>query len=101
MEQYYAIVAEVFADKRALKAQLRPLHQRYIRAANTHNVSVCMGGPLLTLDGIHHSGTLLIVKAPDLSAVHAFWENDPYNQAKIFSQSQIRPWQWGLGKPEE
>ena len=98
---YFAIFATDRADHVALRLETRETHRAYLRDRAAHpQVTVMHGGPTLAADGDTMNGTLLIVEAPSLAAAEAFAAEDPYRQADLFSDVQIRPWAWTLGRPE-
>lgn len=81
-----------------VRAQNRPAHQVHLRE-HDHPVTVLHGGPTLTDDGEAMNGTMLVIEADNLEAVHAFLAADPYNKAGLFESVVVRPWRWGLGAP--
>lgn len=90
-------------DKKAMvdtRKQVRPSHRDYLRKHN-HPVKVVLGGPLLDQHAQDMNGTLLVVEAAELQQVEAFLKEDPYSIAGLFQNVEIRPWSWGLGKPED
>jgi uncharacterized protein YciI len=46
------------------------------------------------------NGSLLVVEADDIEAVRRFVAEDPYQLAKVYATVEVRPWNWGLGRPE-
>lgn len=78
----------------------RPAHREYLRNPGAHVVKVHLGGPTLDPSGQHMNGTLLVVEAESEAAVRAFLADDPYSRAGLFATLEVRPWAWGLGKPE-
>ena len=98
----FVISATDRADHLNVRLEARDAHRAYLRDAAAHpDVSVIHGGPTLAADGETMNGTMLIVEAPALGAAEAFAAGDPYRQADLFSDVQIRPWSWVLGRPEE
>ncbi|RMD46614.1 MAG: YciI family protein [Alphaproteobacteria bacterium] len=53
-------------------------------------------GPLLDAEG-NMCGSLIIFDAPDLAAVEAWAEADPYRRAGLFERVEIRPWKKVIG----
>jgi uncharacterized protein YciI len=99
MGQFFAVYATDHPDSQALRQRLRPSHQAHLRAGK-HRVVVRLGGPTLDETGAAMNGTLLVVEAGSLPEVEAFMQDDPYVQAGLFANIQIRPWHWSLGNPE-
>lgn len=95
--------AVVFASDRPgmaeTRAAARPAHRHYLRNPGAHAVAVRLGGPMLDEAGAM-TGTMLVVEADDLAAVRAFVADDPYVRAGLFASIEIRPWDWGLGRPD-
>ena len=46
------------------------------------------------------NGSLVVIVADDLAAAEAITAADPYAQAGLFAQVEIRPWLWALKNPE-
>ncbi len=96
--------AVVFATDRPgmadLRVATRPAHRHYLRNPGPHPVTVRLGGPTLDEAGAMN-GTMLVVEAADLAAVRAFVADDPYVRAGLFATVEIRPWDWGLGRPDD
>ncbi|KAB0509840.1 YciI family protein [Pseudomonas moorei] len=100
MGQFFAVFATDRPDTLALRQRLRPSHQAHLRATGNHRVVVRFGGPTLDDAGTAMNGTLLVIEAGSLPEVEAFLQDDPYVQAGLFANMQIRPWLWSLGNPE-
>ncbi|MBT8769227.1 YciI family protein [Metapseudomonas boanensis] len=100
MGQYFAIFATDKPGLQALRSEVRPAHREHLRNPYPHRVVVRLGGPTLDSGNGHMNGTLLVVEAMSLGDVQAFFSDDPYMQAGLFDQVEIRPWHWGLGNPE-
>jgi uncharacterized protein YciI len=90
---YFVVLATDAPDRDELRAA-------YLRQPDAHPVRVRIGGPTLSEDGARMNGTLLVVEADSLAAVHAFLADDPYVRAGLFATTIVRPWQWGLGHPD-
>ena len=55
-------------------------------------------GPFLDTDG-NPNGSMLIVDMADAQQAEQFAESDPYALAGLFSNVDIRPWNWLLANP--
>lgn len=82
-----------------IRARVREAHRLYLRQAQP-GARVVLGGPLVEDEGGRMDGTLLVFEADDRAAVQRFVAGDPYAQAGLFARTEIRRWNWGLGKPE-
>ncbi|MCY4499068.1 MAG: YciI family protein [Rhodospirillaceae bacterium] len=72
----------------------------YLRNHPEHpGVVVHNAGPTLADDSEIISGLLLVAEAPSLEAVRAFLADSPYGKADIFSDVQVRRWDWRTGRP--
>jgi len=77
-----------FDKPHSLKIRLenRDNHVAYV---NSQSVKLLLAGPLLNDETGDPIGTLLIVEADNRNDVENYAENDPYNKAELFSESQI------------
>ena len=82
-------------DGKALRAEHRPAHLAYLKGAGAR---VLLAGPLQSTDEDGQPlGSLIIIDAASQAAVKLFAENDPYAQAGVFSNVEIRPYKPVLG----
>jgi hypothetical protein len=58
---------------------------------------VKLGGPFLDAGG-DMAGSLIIIEVEDLAAAQAFHDADPYKQAGLFGQVDIRRWRVTAGQ---
>ncbi len=70
-------------------------HVAYVKACT--DVSIVQAGPLLSDDGAHSIGTLLIIDAADRNGAEAFAAGDPYAQAGLFERVTLTHWQKTIG----
>jgi uncharacterized protein YciI len=61
-------------------------HVEYVKS---QSVKLLLAGPLMNDEAVDPMGTLLIVEADKRSDVESYAENDPYNKAGLFAESQI------------
>ncbi len=80
------------------RQRLREAHRARLREYD-HPVVVRIGGPL-TDEGGAMIGTMLVIEAPDRSAVNSFLAGDPYFQAELYRELTVTRFNWGLGLPE-
>ena len=76
-----------------LRMATREAHLAYARE---HAGMIKVAGPMLDdADGM--AGSLFILEAPDRAAVQAFNAADPYQQAGLFGQVEIRGFRASIG----
>jgi len=46
------------------------------------------------------TGSLLVVEADTIKEVRALAADDPYTKAGLFSNTDVRPWNWTVGNPD-
>jgi uncharacterized protein YciI len=80
--------------------RVRDAHRERLRNPAGHAVKVVAGGPTLNETDGAMNGSLLIVEADSIEAVRRFVADDPYSLGQVYASVQIRPWQWGLGRPQ-
>jgi uncharacterized protein YciI len=78
-----------------LRLANREAHLAYIRE---NQAMIVVAGPMLDEAG-GMRGSLLILEAPDASAVEAFSAADPYRQAGLFERVEISAWRQTVGTP--
>ena len=93
----YALICTDKPNSSALRADARSRHLAYIQE---HIAQVKVAGPFLSEDGATMLGSLIIIEAADLAAVRAFAAADPYAQAGLFANVEIKPWRWIVGAPK-
>lgn len=79
-----------------LRKDTREDHLTYVRSKRD---MVKTAGPLLDGKG-DMIGSLMILEAESLEAVREFNTDDPYTRAGLFESVEIRPFAWGIGKPD-
>jgi uncharacterized protein len=93
----YALICTDKPNSTDVRLAARPRHLAYI---DQHKERIPIAGPFLAEDGQTMAGSLIVLEATDLAAAKAFSAADPYTQAGLFSQVDIRPWRWTLGAPK-
>lgn len=93
----YALLCTDKPNASALRADVRPKHLAFIDA---HKTQVKIAGPFLSDDGQTMVGSLIIIEASDIAAARAFAATDPYAQAGLFANVEIKPWRWIVGAPK-
>ncbi|MEQ1683749.1 MAG: YciI family protein [Burkholderiaceae bacterium] len=97
---YYAVWATDRIGALLDRERVREAHRARLRNPGEHKVKVLLGGPTLDEGASSMNGSLLIVEADDIDAVRRFVAEDPYQLAKVYATVEVRPWNWGLGRPE-
>jgi uncharacterized protein YciI len=92
----FAVWATDGDGKLGARERVRPAHRARLREPGEHRVTVVLAGPTLDRAG-GLNGTLLVVEAEDVEAVHAFVRTDPYVEAGVYQSFEIRPFVCGLG----
>lgn len=85
----FVIVNRDKPDGGDIRADTRPVHLNYLRAAGD---ALILAGPLLDDAGDAPCGSLLIIEAADLAEAERFAAGDPYAQAGLFATSTVTPW---------
>ena len=97
---YYAVWATDRIGVLPDRERVREAHRARLREPGEHKVKVLLGGPTLDASAASMNGSLLVVEADDIEAVRRFVAEDPYQLAKVYATVEVRPWNWGLGRPE-
>ena len=95
---HFVVWATDRAGMHAVRQGVREAHRARLRVGVPGSVKVLMGGPTTDETGAMN-GSLLIVEARNIAAVHDFVVGDPYMQNGVYEAVEIRPWIWGLGRP--
>jgi uncharacterized protein YciI len=93
----YALICTDKPNSTAVRLEARSRHLAYI---DQHKARIPIAGPFMSEDGQTMAGSLIVLEAADLSAAKEFSAQDPYMQAGLFAQVDIRPWRWTLGAPK-
>ncbi|CAG4889850.1 YciI family protein [Paraburkholderia saeva] len=94
---FVAVITRDHPGSTALRAQTKGRHVVHLDAA-ADGLRVLQTGPLLDETGAE-VGSLLILEAGSIDAVQAFMKADPYSQAGLTAQMEIREWAWRRGNP--
>ncbi|MEF3366406.1 YciI family protein [Methylocystis sp. 9N] len=77
-----------------LRLSTRAAHLAFLDA---HAAQVKLGGPFLDAAGEKPVGSLLILDCENEAAARALLAQDPYAQAGLFAQVDLRPWKRVVG----
>lgn len=82
----------------ALQVRLdnRPAHMEFLKGLGD---ALKAAGPFLN-DAGDMCGSLVVIEAENRDEILAIAANDPYAQADLFEQVEIRPWNWAVKNPE-
>lgn len=94
----FALICTDKPNSTAVRLEARSRHLAYIQSRLSE---VKIAGPFVSEDGATMLGSMLILDLPDIEAARAFAAGDPYSQAGLFSNVDIRPWKWTVGAPKE
>jgi hypothetical protein len=81
-------------DGAARRAEARPAHLAW--AAGLGAV-MRMAGPLLDSEG-RMVGSVFLIEAESLAAVHAIHAEDPYTRRGVFGQVTVHETRWAIGE---
>ena len=96
---FYALMCKDKPASLELRMATRPTHVEYLKECEAKGI-LKMAGPLLG-DDEKPIGSLLVIEANDMAEAEAFAAGDPYAQAGLFASTEIRPFNWTFGKPED
>lgn len=98
---YFAVWASDKPGVLATRVALREAHRARLREPRGHAVKVVLGGPTLgeavADPAAAMNGSLLVIEADHIDAVHDFLAGDPYVLAGLYASIEVRPWVWGIG----
>ncbi|MBV8100695.1 MAG: YciI family protein [Verrucomicrobia bacterium] len=81
-------------EHEAVRLQHYEAHKAYLANASHKTI---MSGPLVTDDDKTMIGSFFLVEAEDRQALERFVANDPFNQANIWRQIEIRAFRKRVG----
>ena len=93
----YVLICTDKPNSTAVRMEARSRHLAYI---DQHKAHIPIAGPFMSEHGQTMLGSLIVFEAADLAAARAFSAQDPYTQAGLFSNVDIKPWRWTLGAPK-
>lgn len=81
-----------------VRMDARPAHVEFLNDLNVKGILV-FAGPFLDDEG-KPNGSLVVFNAETIEDVRAIASADPYAKAGLFSNVDIKPWNWVFNKPE-
>ena len=89
----YVLFCEDKSDSEALRIANREAHLAYI---GENAAMVKLAGPMLSDDGEHMLGSMLILEADSVDEVRALNAADPYTLAGLFGTVAIHPFRQAI-----
>ena len=79
-----------------LRLSVRPEHLAYVAESGACKIA----GPMLDESG-NPCGSMLVIEAETQAAANNWAANDPYAKAGLFADTEVSPWKWVVGNPED
>jgi len=100
MSSLFLVICHDNPDVLALRQQHRPRHMAHIKTLGDR---LKMAGPHLSEPGGEPRGSFMVIEGETLAEVEDFVRRDPFWEAGIFRDMEIRPWNSVIGAwiPEE
>lgn len=80
----------------SIRLDNRPAHLAYLAE---QAATIKIAGPYLDPISGEPRGSMLILETETLDAAKAILDKDPYAEAGLFVETEIRPWRWVIGTP--
>ena len=91
----YALLCTDKPNSLETRTRVRPEHLAYLQGPS---VKLKSAGPFLD-DAGNPTGSLVIIEAVDMASARMVATNDPYAQAGLFSNVEIKPMRWTVDNP--
>ena len=65
-------------------------HVAHLKNAKDYGVTITVGGPLVSDDGVTAIGSLMVLEAPDRVSAEKFNHADPFHQNGVWGKVEIR-----------
>ena len=72
-----------------------PLREAHLDYLNRHRPVTIARGPLLTDDGTHTIGSLLMLDVASKAEAEVFWADEPFNRAGVYETMTMERWRFG------
>jgi len=92
----FALICTDKVNSLDLRQKSRPDHLKFLESLGS---SLKAAGPFTDDEG-NPTGSLVIIEAPNRSAIAEIAARDPYVIAGLFSSVDIKPWKWLIKNPE-
>lgn len=74
----------------ALRAEVRPAHKAYLAQVADR---IAFAGPLLSADGQHWVGSLLVIEFANAAAAQVWLDAEPFTRAGLYAQALVHPFE--------
>lgn len=93
----FCIIAYDANESKKKREQHREAHLSYLRVLKQENRLIA-AGPLMDSEGTNSNacGSMLIVEFNNKAAVESWFAKEPFNQASVYKEIQIRPYIDGM-----
>ncbi|MFT4159592.1 YciI-like protein [Shinella sp.] len=81
-----------------VRLDTRPEHLAYLNVLNADG-KLGFAGPFLGDDG-KPTGSLVVVKAETIEEARRIAADDPYAKAGLFTEVEVKAWNWVFNNPE-
>jgi len=65
-------------------------HVAHLKNAKAFGVTIAVGGPLVSDDGVTSIGSLMVLEAPDRASAEKFNRADPFHRSGVWGKVEIR-----------
>jgi uncharacterized protein YciI len=91
---YVIICHDNPANRPGMRAETRPAHLAYLESLGA---KLRLAGPMFGDDGASVLGSMIVIEADSLDAARSIAAADPYAQAGVFANVEIRAWKQVVG----
>lgn len=78
------------ADAAEKRKAVHSAHVAHLKNAKNYGVTITVGGPLVSDDGLSSIGSLMVVEAADRATAEKFNYADPFHQNGVWGKVEIR-----------
>ena len=78
------------ADSAEKRKAVHSAHVAHLKNAKNFGVTITVGGPLVSDDGLSSIGSLMVVEAADRTTAEKFNHADPFHQNGVWGKVEIR-----------
>lgn len=95
---YYVLICRDKPDSLQVRLDTRGNHLAYLQALDEKGI-LKIAGPMMGADE-KPCGSLIIMQADDRATIEAIAADDPYAKAGLFTEVDIKPYNWVFNAPE-
>lgn len=92
----FALICTDKPDSLHIRQENRPAHLDFLKGLDT---ALKAAGPFLDDNGVM-CGSLVVIEAADKTSAQLIANQDPYAQAGLFQNVEVRAWNWVIKNPE-